>query len=171
MKTEIIKDLELKFKSVYSKEIKNIEDTFEGYSRGGTKTGYINGIHQVYRIEFLKEIINLYKIEPTHHLLNSLSKGITGKVSSFEIYKLHFNILTNRTNKIKKIELLKISNKDMLKLCEEWALIDTRLKELFSPKNLKKIALLREKQKDFLNSLVKDKKDNGFTFEEFDLIC
>ena len=34
MKTDIIKDLELKFKSVYEKEVRLIEDTYEGYSRG-----------------------------------------------------------------------------------------------------------------------------------------
>ena len=170
MKTDIRKDLELKFKSVYEKEVRLIEDTYEGYSRGGKKSSYIKGIHQVYRIEFLKEIIKLYKIEPTLHLLKSLEKGVTGKFSGFKTYKQHFNILTNRTEKIKNIELLKITNKDMLKLCEEWVLIDTKFKELFSPNYLKEITLLREKQEVFLNTLAKKKKDNGFSFEEFDLI-
>ena len=170
MKTEIIKDLELKFKSVYEKEVRLIEETYEGYSRGGKKSSYIKGVHQEYRIEFLKSIIELYKIEPTLHLLKSLEKGVTGKVSDFQVYSKHFDILTERKNKIKNTELLKISNQDMLKICESWVLIDIRLKELFSPNNLKNIALLREKQEDFLNTLSKKKKDNGFTFEEFDLI-
>ena len=53
----------------------------------------------------MQEVIKLYKIQPTLHLLKGLEKGVTGKVNNFQTYKNNFDILTDRKDKIKNNKL------------------------------------------------------------------
>lgn len=153
MPTHIIRDLESKFKSVYKKELETIEENFDGQSRGGKKSSYIKGIHQEYRIVYLKYIVKKLDILPTLTLLESLEKAITGKVSNNQMYLEHFDILSTRTEKIKNEELKKIDKEDFEVILNGWMKIETRFWELFSKDNLKKLDLLREEQQEFLNTL------------------
>ena len=153
MPTHIIRDLESKFKSVYKKELETIEENFDGQSRGGKKSSYIKGIHQEYRIVYLKYIVKKLDILPTLTLLESLEKAITGKVSNNQMYLEHFDILSTRTEKIKNEELKKIDKEDFEVILNDWMKIETRFWDLFSKDNLKKLELLREEQQAFLNTL------------------
>ncbi len=153
MITNIIKDLDLKFNSVYKKELETIEENFDGQSRGGKKSSYIKSVHQEYRIMYLKDIVKEFDILPTLTLLESLEKAITGKVSNNQTYIEHFDILSTRTEKIKNEELKKIDKEDFEVILNDWMKIETRFWDLFSKDNLKKLELLREEQQAFLNTL------------------
>ena len=153
MPTHIIRDLESKFKSVYKKELKIIEEDSDGQSRGGKKSAYNKSIHQKYRIIFLEYVVNEFNIIPTLDLLKELEKAITGKVSNGQTYIKHFDIVSTRTAKIKKQELKKISHEKFKVIFNDWMKIDTHFWKLFSKNNLKKLEQLRGEQQAFLNTL------------------
>ncbi len=153
MTTNIIKDLDLKFNSIYKKELQAIEEDSDGQSRGGKKSAYNKSIHQKYRIIFLEYVVKEFNIVPTLDLLKNLEKAITGKVSNGQTYIKHFDIVSTRTAKIKKQELKKISHEKFKVIFNDWMKIDTHFWKLFSKNNLKKLEQLRGEQQAFLNTL------------------
>ena len=170
MPINIMRDLDQKFKSIYKKELQTIEENFVGQSRGGKKSSYIKSIHQIYRILYIEAVVKEFDIVPTLHLLKSLENVITGKSSNNHAYREHFDIVSTRTKKIKKIELKKITRENFEVILGDWMKIETRFWELFSKNNLKKLELLREKQRDYLNTLAAKPFSFDDIYDNFDLI-